>query len=85
MKFLIDLLTAPVTMPLKGLVWVAEKVAEQADDQIYDENRIRGQLMELELQVDLGDIDEEEYMKAEEILLDRLRIARERKVAGYKA
>jgi hypothetical protein len=82
MKFLVDLLTAPVTMPLKGLVWVAEKVAENAEDQIYDENRIRGQLMELELQLDLGEIDEEGYMEAEEALLDRLRIARERKAAG---
>ncbi len=82
MKFLVDLLTAPVTMPLKGLVWVAEKVAENAEDQLYDENRIRGQLMELELQLDLGEIDEEGYMEAEEALLDRLRIARERKAAG---
>lgn len=82
MKFLVDLLTAPVTMPLKGLVWVAEKVAEHAEDQLYDENRIRGQLMELELQLDLGEIDEEGYMEAEEALLDRLRIARERKAAG---
>ena len=82
MGFLINLLTFPVTGPIKGVVWIAEKVAEEADKKLYDEDAIRGQLMELELRYDLEEISEEEYLEAEEILLERLRIIRERKAVS---
>jgi hypothetical protein len=60
------------------VTWIAKKVAEQADKELYDEEKVRGQLMELELKYDLREISEEEYLAAEEILLGRLRISRER-------
>ncbi len=78
MGFLIDLLTFPVLGPIKGVIWIAEKVAEQVEKELYDEDAVRGQLMELELRYDLGEISEEEYLEAEEALLERLRIIRER-------
>jgi hypothetical protein len=81
MGFLIDLLTFPVLGPVKGVIWVAEKVAEQAEKELYDEEAVRGQLMELELRYDLGEISEEEYLAAEEALLERLRVIRERQAA----
>jgi hypothetical protein len=81
MGFLTDLLTFPVLGPIKGVVWIAEKVAEQADRELYDEEAVRGQLMELELRYDLGEIGEEEYLAAEEALLERLKVIRERQVA----
>jgi hypothetical protein len=82
MGFLTDLLTFPVLGPIKGIVWIAEKVSEQAEKELYDEDKLRGQLMELELHYDLGEIDEQEYLAAEEILLERLRVARERKASS---
>jgi hypothetical protein len=82
MGFLIDLLTFPVMGPIKGVVWIAEKVAEEADKKLYDEDTVRGQLMELELRLDLGEISEEEYLEAEEVLLGRLRVIRERQAAS---
>ena len=81
MGFLIDLLTFPVLGPIKGVIWIAEKVAEQAEKELYDEDKVRGQLMELEVRYDLGEISEEEYMAAEEALLERLRVIRERQAA----
>lgn len=81
MGLLIKLLTLPVMGPIEGVVWIAKKVAEQADKELYDEEKVRGQLIELELRYDLGEINEEEYLAAEEILLGRLRIIRERKAA----
>jgi len=81
MGFLIDLLTFPVMGPIKGVVWIAEKVAEEADKKLYDEDAVRGQLMELELRYDLGEISEEEYLEAEDTLLERLRVIRERQTA----
>jgi hypothetical protein len=82
MGFLTNLLTIPVLGPLKGIVWIAEKVTEQAEKELYDEDKLRGQLMELELRCDLGEIGEEEFLATEAVLLEALRVARERKTSG---
>jgi len=84
MGLLTDLLTFPVLGPIKGVIWIAEKVAEQAEKELYDEGAVRGQLMELELRYDLGEISEEEYLEAEEALLERLRVIRERQAAEHE-
>jgi len=81
MGFLTNLLTFPVTGPIKGIIWIAEKVAEQAESELYNEEKVRGQLMELELRYDLGEISEEEYLEAEKALLERLKMIRERQAA----
>jgi hypothetical protein len=81
MGFLVDVLAFPLMGPIKGVVWIAEKVAEQAEGQLYNEEAVYGQLMELELHYDLGEIDEQEYLEAEEALLEWLRVIRERQVA----
>jgi len=56
-------------------------VAEQADKELYDAEKVQGQLMELELRYDLEEISEEEYLATEQVLLERLRISRERQAA----
>lgn len=85
MGFLMKLLTLPVTGPIQGVIWIAEKVAEQAEKELYDEEAVRGQLMELELRYDLGEISEDEFMAAEETLLERLSVMRERHAAEHEA
>jgi hypothetical protein len=70
--------------PIKGIVWIAEKVNEQVEKELYDEDKVRGQLMEMELRLDLGEISEEEYLEVEEVLLERLRIIRERQAANIQ-
>jgi len=66
---------------LKMVIWIAEKVAEQAEKELYDEGKVRGQLMELELRYDMGEISEEEYERAEDALLKQLRVIREREAS----
>jgi len=83
--FLTKLLTLPLMGPIQGVAWIAEKVAEQADRELYDEDKVRGQLMELELLFDLGEIGEEEYLAAEDLLLARLKVIRERQAAAREA
>jgi hypothetical protein len=73
-----SLLTVPVTGPLRGLLWLAEQLRDQAERELFDPDRIRQQLTELELQLDLGQISEEEYEAAETALLEQLRHLRER-------
>ena len=61
------------------MTWLAEKIAEQADNEFYSEEAIRRQLTELEMKFDMDEIGEEEYMEAEDTLLALLKQVRELK------
>jgi len=80
MGILFDLLALPLTGPINGTIWIAEKLLDQAENEMYDEGKVRAKLMELELLLDLGDINEETYLAAEEELLERLK-----EIRAYKA
>jgi Gas vesicle protein G len=73
------LFTALVTLPLapvRGTVWIADKVAQEAAREMTSEPAIRRRLLELELRHDMGEIDDEEFAAAESALLDELVRAR---------
>lgn len=72
------LLTLPLA-PVRGVVWVAEQVAEEADRQMYDEDRIRAELLQVELDAEEGKLDEAERRQREEDLFERLTIAHSRR------
>ena len=67
-----------LTFPVSGVIWIAEQIAGEVDKQFYDESAIRAELMELELRCDAGEITDEQYLQAEEALLDRLRVSQKR-------
>jgi hypothetical protein len=69
------LLTLPLA-PVRGTVWLAERIQEQAEQDFYDEDAIRAQLMELEEARQSGAYDEEEIAAAEDVLIERLMAAR---------
>jgi Gas vesicle protein G len=69
------LLTLPLA-PVRGTAWIAARVQEQAEGEMYDESAIREQLVELEALRESGEIEEEEIAAAEDVLLERLMIAR---------
>jgi Gas vesicle protein G len=76
------LLTGLVTLPLapvRGVAWVVEQVADEADRQLYDEGRIRREMLELELDYEDGKIDEQEREHREEALLERMAISQARR------
>lgn len=79
MGFILDLLTAPVLGPIRGVKWLAEKVAEAAEDELLDEDRVRGELLELQMRLEMDEISEEEYTRQESVLLERLNAIREAK------
>ena len=80
-----SLLTAPVTGPLKGVVWLAEKLQERAEGEIYNEDAVRVRLMELELKLDMGEITEDQYQAAEDELVAQLVEIRERRAAEQES
>lgn len=75
MGLITGLLTLPLA-PVRGTIWIAERIAEQAEAELNDEGAIRAQLMEIEAAREAGEIGEEEAAEAEDILLARLIAAR---------
>jgi hypothetical protein len=76
MGLITGLLTLPLA-PMRGTVWVAERILEQAESEFYDERVIRAQLLEIEAAREAGEIGEDEAAQAEDILLERLIAGRE--------
>ena len=65
------LITLPLA-PVRGVAWIAEQVMEELERELYDEDSIRREMLQLELDFDDGLIDEEERQAREEVLLERL-------------
>ena len=78
MGILFDIVAFPLMGPIKGVTWIAQKMVEQAEKELYSVDAIRGKLLEMELRFDMGEIPEKEYEALEETLLGLLRTARER-------
>jgi hypothetical protein len=75
MGLISGLLTLPLA-PLRGTVWLAERIQEQAEEELYDESAIRAGLLELEAAREAGNVDEEELAAAEDALIERLMVIR---------
>lgn len=73
------LLTLPLA-PVRGVVWVAEQVTDEVERQMYDEDRIRGELLQLELDAEDGLVSDEDRAAREEELMERL--AQAQSIAG---
>ena len=84
MGFVFDLLTSPVLGPIRGVHWLATKVAEAAESEVLDESKVRGELMELQLRLEMGEITEEEYDEQERVLVERLNAIREAKAERHQ-
>jgi len=79
MGFVLDLLTSPVLGPIRGAHWLATKIAEAADGELLDEDRVRNELLELQMRLDIGEISEEKYDEQEKVLVKQLNAIREAK------
>jgi hypothetical protein len=69
------LLTLPLA-PVRGVGWIAEQLTEQAEAELYDEQRIMRELMQLELAHEAGDIDDAALERGTDEILVRLEEAR---------
>jgi hypothetical protein len=71
------LLTLPLA-PVRGVVWVAERVAEEVERELYDEGNIRRQLLQVELDHEDGKLSDEDRDAQQEVLLERLAVSQMR-------
>jgi hypothetical protein len=64
--------------PVRGTAWVAEQITEEAERRLYDEDSIKREMLQLEIESDEGLLGEKERAAKEDELLDRLAVARQR-------
>ena len=76
MGLLTKLLFFPVAGPVAGVKWSLGKVQSVVEEELTDDSPIKQELMELQMQLELGDIDDAEYLKREAELMVRLREVR---------
>ncbi|MBM9623299.1 gas vesicle protein GvpG [Streptomyces zhihengii] len=76
-----QLVTLPLA-PVRGVVWVSERVLEVAEDQYYDPEPVHRALADLERRLLSGEIDEEAFDRLEDELLDRLDEIKAHRAAG---
>ena len=66
-------------LPLKGGLALVEKIRDMAEDELYDPERIKNLLAELNEAYETREIGKEEFQRCEKKLLKRLEIGVERK------
>jgi hypothetical protein len=69
--FFTELLLLPLA-PVRGVVWVAEKIEDQVDHQMNDPAVIRAQIDDLDAAHERGEISDEERDEQQDVLLARL-------------
>lgn len=75
MGLISGLLTLPIA-PVRGVLWLAEQIRDQAEEQYYDPARIRAQLDRIDEARRSGELSAEECTEMENELLQRLMFRR---------
>ncbi|WP_028936464.1 gas vesicle protein GvpG [Pseudonocardia spinosispora] len=75
MGLLSGLLGLPLA-PVRGVVWLAEQIRDQAEEQYYDPARIRAELELVDQARRDGELPEEDCAALENELLQRLMVRR---------
>lgn len=77
MGLISNILFFPVTGPVAGIRWALGKVQAVVEEELTDDSSVKQELMELQMQLELGDIDDAEYVRREAIVMQRFREVRE--------
>ncbi|HEY6088505.1 MAG TPA: gas vesicle protein GvpG [Gemmatimonadaceae bacterium] len=77
MGLLTNILLAPFLGPIYGTKWTLDKVDRVVREQLTDDTPVKEDLMALQLQLEMEEIDDAEYIRREAELMQRLREVRE--------
>jgi len=69
-------LVFPFLIPVKGVVWIGNKLKQTASAELTDKSKVREELLGLQMRFEMGEVSEEEYQKKESNLLSRLEAIR---------
>lgn len=77
MGLITGLLGLPLA-PLRGTIWVADQVLQQAEEEFYDPARIKAQLEDVDRARAAGELSDDEATAIEDELVERLLVSRSR-------
>jgi len=66
----------PVTGPIAGIEWSMNQVMSVVEEELTDDAPVKQDFMELQMKLELGEIDDEEYVVREGEIMERLREVR---------
>lgn len=67
-----------ISFPIKSLISLAEKINEEADNELYDLDKIKHELLHLHMMYEINELNEEFYKEKEDELIQRYKKAKER-------
>jgi hypothetical protein len=74
---LTNILLAPFLGPVWASKWTLDKVDRVVREQLTDDTPIKEDLMTLQMQLEMGEIDDPEYVRREAEIMQRLRDVRD--------
>jgi hypothetical protein len=77
MGLLTNILLAPFLGPIYGTRWTLDKVDRVVREELTDDTPIKEDLMKLQMQLEMGEIDDAEYVRREAEIMQQLRSVRE--------
>ena len=77
--FLYQIFISPIVKIGKNIV---EKIRDMAENELYGEDKIKEELVKLQMMLEMDEITEEQYNEAEVILMKRLEESAKRKEGG---
>ena len=77
MGLLTNILLAPFLGPIYGTRWTLDKVDRVVREELTDDTPIKEDLMALQMQLEMGEIDDAQYVEREAEIMQRLREVRE--------
>lgn len=69
-------LVFPFFIPIKGIVWIGQKLIDEAERELTDRSKVKEELLSLQMSFELDEISEEEYKKKEAKILEQLETIR---------
>ena len=78
MSLLLNILGAPLLGPIKGMKWIAEKVDNVVRQTTSNKSKLKSDLLELNMLLELGKVTEDEFaIKEKGILAEMDRLEKE--------
>ncbi len=69
---ILSLPLAPVTVPVRGVIWIGEVIQDQVEQQLHDPVLLRRELEEIERAAAAGELSAQEAEQAQQAVLERM-------------
>ena len=79
MFLLDDILMLPMKLPIAGFNWIMKQIQTMANEELLNDQPWKERLIELQMMLEVGDINEEDYTREEAIVFQALREIRARR------